>query len=274
VEIEEWNEYGELKQHVKIYYDDFTIPPISQAPKTAPTPAPAPAAAAASTTAKPAAVPVAPPLPATSAGAAGADASKSTEQAKQIDGTPAVKTALPIRSIADEAAQKAKELRLQSLRDKVYGKKGGEKKEDASEAKESDKAASPENDKNKETKETKSIPAPVSIESTTAAGLQSPTSGAWKDTTPTDALLTIQSPTSTSWRPTDIDGPIKSHMGSVIASASAEEIKAIEQASAIKEEPEAEEEAEAEDDDDDDDSEESDDSEEEEKKPAAKEEKK
>jgi hypothetical protein len=28
VEIEEWNEYGELKQHVKIYYDDHTIPPL------------------------------------------------------------------------------------------------------------------------------------------------------------------------------------------------------------------------------------------------------
>jgi hypothetical protein len=28
VEIEEWNEYGELKQHVKIYYDESTIPDI------------------------------------------------------------------------------------------------------------------------------------------------------------------------------------------------------------------------------------------------------
>ena len=28
VEIEDWNEYGELKQHVKIFYDEFTIPNI------------------------------------------------------------------------------------------------------------------------------------------------------------------------------------------------------------------------------------------------------
>ena len=28
VEIEEWNEYGELKQHVKIHYDEHTIPNI------------------------------------------------------------------------------------------------------------------------------------------------------------------------------------------------------------------------------------------------------
>ncbi|CAG9939699.1 unnamed protein product, partial [Clonostachys rosea f. rosea IK726] len=29
VEIEEWNEYHELKQHLKIYYDENTIPNIN-----------------------------------------------------------------------------------------------------------------------------------------------------------------------------------------------------------------------------------------------------
>ncbi|KAG5916234.1 hypothetical protein E4U42_007740 [Claviceps africana] len=31
-EIEDWNEYGELKQHVKIYYDEYTIPNIHNKP--------------------------------------------------------------------------------------------------------------------------------------------------------------------------------------------------------------------------------------------------
>ena len=38
VEIEDWNEYGELKQHVKIYYDEFTIPNIHNKPKDPPKP--------------------------------------------------------------------------------------------------------------------------------------------------------------------------------------------------------------------------------------------
>ncbi|EGY21672.1 uncharacterized protein VDAG_03112 [Verticillium dahliae VdLs.17] len=89
VEIEDWNEYGELRQHVKIYYDEFTIPTIHNKPKDPPkrfvhpiTGAPvkggskagskaaagaaaaaAAASASSSSSAKPAAPPAAPPLP-------------------------------------------------------------------------------------------------------------------------------------------------------------------------------------------------------------------
>ncbi|KAI0418061.1 hypothetical protein F5X98DRAFT_126833 [Xylaria grammica] len=131
VEIEEWNEYGELKQHVTIYYDDFTIPPKSQAPppvamrplnqpfpKSGIAPSSSSTAAAAATT-----VPPAPPLPTDK------DKTKIPLSSSTITG-PAKKTAnaaasavTPIHSIAEEAAKKAKQAHLERLREKVHGKK-------------------------------------------------------------------------------------------------------------------------------------------------------
>ncbi|KAL2204980.1 hypothetical protein CC79DRAFT_1370800 [Sarocladium strictum] len=145
VEIEDWNEYGELKQHVKIYYDEFTIPNIHHkhpepllkkrpvkksaaaaiaAGASASTTASAPAA---STTATPAAsaaaIPTPPPLPEPKAATTSDD--KATTSAKATADKPkAEEKAMPIRSVADEAAAKAKELRLKSLREKVHGKEG------------------------------------------------------------------------------------------------------------------------------------------------------
>ncbi|RDA83434.1 hypothetical protein CP532_4413 [Ophiocordyceps camponoti-leonardi (nom. inval.)] len=107
VEIEDWNEYGELKQHVKIYYDEHTIPSIhdkpkqpqrKQQPKSQQKPPPAP----------PAAPQESAPAPPSSSSSSAAAASSSSS--------------LPIRSVADEAAQKAKALRTKALREKVHGK--------------------------------------------------------------------------------------------------------------------------------------------------------
>ncbi|KAL9943721.1 hypothetical protein ACHAO5_006638 [Verticillium nonalfalfae] len=143
VEIEDWNEYGELKQHVKIYYDEFTIPTIHNKPKDPPkrfvhpiTGAPmkggskagskaaagaaaaaaAAASASSSSSAKPAAPPAAPPLPP-------ADEKKAATAAPAKKAETGEKVTMPIRSIADEAAQKAKDLRLAALRAKVHGSK-------------------------------------------------------------------------------------------------------------------------------------------------------
>jgi hypothetical protein len=304
-EIEEWNEYGEMKMHVTIYYDDYTQPPISQAPKNAGVSKAAPAAAketgvtsttaseqaaAASTAAGSAApVPAAPPLP---------DTKKENQtpvaagQSRQSVLGSAVSTmaqvTLPIRSIAEEAAQKAKQVHLQALRDKVYGKGGGETGKDAEKKNEESGKDDAKADKPSEaapqikiedrdaevakdaenatlplagagisgvtpSKSTISLvsddssPPPPNKATSSTAGLQSPTTGTWKGgQTPTmsteEVLRTLQSPTSGTWHsPTDGEPSIRSLHGSIVASASQEEIAALEKSQAIQEEPDEEE---------------------------------
>ena len=264
MEIEDWNEYGELKQHVTIYYDEFTQPPISQAPKTPAAAAQPPKQAsslAASSSAPSAGIPppAAPPLPdkkdtTTTTGGDGADEKKQEGLAGKVAET-AAKVALPIRSIAEEAAAKAKEVRLQSLRDKVYGKggqkgdtKGGEGKEEDEKVEQTavaKDASEEEQGEKSDVARSPGSPTPVPLtpsrsgDSSRVAGMQSPTTGTWRDGASTDNVLrTLQSPTTTSWKPTDVDAPITSYMGSVVASASEEEIAAIERAETIDEEEE------------------------------------
>ncbi|KAM5372858.1 hypothetical protein ACJZ2D_007315 [Fusarium nematophilum] len=241
VEIEDWNEYGELKQHVKIYYDEHTIPSIHQklpdpplkkpivggssssasasAAKQAPAPVPAPAPAAAAASAGGAPAPPAPPLPETKATPASSTADKpKAAQPKKEEKT------LPVRSVADEAAQKAKELRLKSLREKVHGKDGA--KPGAEDKKET---------KPEEAREPAKTPTKKpSTSSTKNEGLQSPTSGSWAEIDA--ARNSIQSPTSGTWKH-GRSGSVSSLKGATVAEASQEEIKAIEAETAIKEEP-------------------------------------
>ncbi|KAK4230606.1 hypothetical protein QBC38DRAFT_452241 [Podospora fimiseda] len=191
VEIEEWNEYGELKQHVKIYYDEFTIPSISQAPPPQP---PKPAAE---------------PIPLMAPKAPEPLKTKSTTTTTPAAGATIT---LPIRSIAEEAAQKAKQVQLQALRDRVHS------------------AKSQRDEKEKEKENAAPAPPP--------AGLQSPTSTGWKAPAAATIGSDLQSPTSTSWKPTDVDPPVKELHGSPIAAATKEEIEAVEKAEAIKEEEE------------------------------------
>ncbi|KAJ9157902.1 Neurofilament protein H, form H2 [Pleurostoma richardsiae] len=267
VEIEEWNEYGELKQHVTIYYDEFTQPALGQAPPpmqlkkpATASAAAAPTAAAATTTPPPA--PAAPPLPAEKD--ASKEGEKKTATAKAADA--AAKVTVPIRSIAEEAAAKAKQVRLQSLRDKVYGK-GGSKEDDKAGPGEGEAAAKDEEEAKKtEQAAEEQLAAPAGgqdaeSESTSgpsfdrrraswasvssghrAAGLQSPTTGAWGGSAADgDLLRALQSPTSTSWRPVDVDAPVTSYRGAAVAMASQEEIESVEKAEAILEEPDEEE---------------------------------
>lgn len=87
VEIEEWNEYGELKQHVTIYQDEFTQPPIGSVP-------PKPKYGKKK-------------KPAAESSAAGASASPATASGMASQ-------ALPIRTLAEEAAAKAKKKKVQA----------------------------------------------------------------------------------------------------------------------------------------------------------------
>ncbi|KAL2271112.1 hypothetical protein VTJ83DRAFT_483 [Remersonia thermophila] len=260
VEIEEWNEYGELRDHVTIYHDEFTQPSIHEAASKPPvasrkpsyTPAPppilplAPAAAAAA----------APPGPKPAVTADQLAAAKSTLASPAPAAAPA---ALPIRSIAEEAAAKAKQVHLQSLRDKVYGRGATKPAEaDASSESGSGSAATTEPAKPASTSESSSSPSSSSSATSgsapeaaateaAAAGLQSPTSSSWKAPANQDISTAMQSPRSTSWKPpADVDPPVTELHGAPIANASPEVIAAVERAETIKEEEEQEEEKEEE----------------------------
>jgi len=150
-----------------------------------------------------------------------------------------------VRSIAEEAAARAKQVHLQSLRDKVHGKADAEKKkENAAPA-----PTTPEKKKPALPATTASLSKEISeltLSPAAAAGLQSPTTGAWRDGAAAGGpggpgLRTLQSPTSTSWRPADVDPPVTSYQGARLESASSEEIAAIEKAQAIEERPDEEE---------------------------------
>ncbi|KAF4341397.1 cylicin I [Fusarium beomiforme] len=240
VEIEEWNEYGELKEHVTIYMDEFTIPSINdklpEPPLKRPidltggllssmTPSPvarAVAAAAASAAATPKPAPTGPPLPEAKTSTPAGTPKTSTEPKKE-------EKTLPIRSVADEAARKAKELRSKALRAKVHGKDGAEPKKDDKSAKETGKS-----------KESDTPAAKVD-------GIQSPTSSSWAETNA--GRNAIQSPTSGTWKDSG-SGSIAS-LKRASVEVSPDEAKTIEAKTAIKEEPELEKNAETKSDDDD-----------------------
>ncbi|KHO00641.1 Thioredoxin-like fold protein [Metarhizium album ARSEF 1941] len=230
VEIEDWNEYGELKQHVKIYYDEHTIPNINNKP---PEPAKtsksvAKLAVVSSSTAE--APKTATPILESKAATEAAAISKAgpAESGKE--------TTTSMRSVAGEAAQKAKELHLKNLREKAHGKKGDDGGSDSSsKTTTSDSKPDQEDGENKANTEDGKPP-----------GLQSPISTAWKNLSGDDALReTVQSPTSGRWRPNSVDSSgFQARLRANVVTVSPEEIKRIEGEQEIKEEPELEREAE------------------------------
>ncbi|KAI3329117.1 hypothetical protein HD806DRAFT_481746 [Xylariaceae sp. AK1471] len=291
VEIEEWNEYGELKQHVTIYYDDFTIPPKSQAqtpvamrPLNQPFPKSGVAASSSSSatttkssntttattaTSAPAPAPPAPPAPPlpTDKDKTKIPLSSSTSTGNQSTAKKAANAAAsvttPIRSIAEEAAQKAKQANLDRLREKVHGKKDASPSLSTDKEKENKKhdTASQPPVTPKKTKET-SLDSTVSEGMSTltigsddklapgktaTAALQSPTSGTWRSGVLPDsgAQPLLQSPTTGTWKADashSLQGRITELRGAVVASAPEEDIAAIEKAEAIPEEDSSEEE--------------------------------
>ncbi|KAG6093891.1 hypothetical protein E4U30_003946 [Claviceps sp. LM220 group G6] len=215
VEIEDWNEYGELKQHVKIYYDEHTIPNIHNKPpepKKTQKPAAKPAVAKNTPVATSKTAPTAPPAPPLPKAKAKPSSSSSTPTTtKTATKTPDAEsqTTLPMRSVADEAAQKAKELRLKSLREKVHGKKA-----------DSDAGAEPASKASTSKIDTSHIKEDTVTDKSTPAGLQSPTSSTWQNK---DAgSLIPQSPTSGKWRPSSLVGAM-SYDGAVDEGVSKEE---------------------------------------------------
>ncbi|RYP55754.1 hypothetical protein DL769_010056 [Monosporascus sp. CRB-8-3] len=240
VEIEEWNEYGEVRQHVTIYHDDSTIPTKAEAEKMPnklggtrgmlPTAAAAkPAESSTPSTAGAAAQPpAAPPLPENAKPAA--SSSPSGEGPKKSAAASAVASATaPIRSVAEEAAQKAKQLRLESLREKVYG--GKKDSGDAAAAKDAKQDATTATAEDDDKAATTTTAASTNEEGASASAVSVDSAAAGV------SELTI-SPTA---RCRSEDGAaaegVKQYGGSTVADAPAEEIEAVEQAQAIPEAP-------------------------------------
>ncbi|KAI1333362.1 hypothetical protein F5Y16DRAFT_11711 [Xylariaceae sp. FL0255] len=292
-EIEEWNEYGELKEHVTIYYDEFTIPsksaappPVQMRPLNQPFPKTGVAASTATPSSTPAtsasAPPAPPPLPTDKDKTKIPLSSPTTGNVpdKSTSGTPKKSTApAPMRSLAEEAAQRAKQVNLERLREKVHGKKDAtpssisadkekENKKPATEQKEAPLALSKE-DNDQAGGLSKGVSA-LSL-SSGAAALQSPTTGTWHSGMPAgdggSQKPPLQSPTSGTWKAGSIDGVVTEHRGSIVVNASPEEIAAVEKAEAIPEVDSSEEEDEEDDDEDED---EDDEEQEEEEKPQEK----
>lgn len=140
----------------------------------------------------------------------------------------------PIKSVAEEAADKAnakaqaaRQARIDALRDKVHGAKGKEKQGEEAAAE----------DPSKEMSQLSLAKSP------SETGLQSPTTGAWRDVGGAGgmdaALRTVQSPTSSSWKPpAETSLAEETFAGARVRSASVEEIKQVEDQEMIKEEPE------------------------------------
>ncbi|KAI1262982.1 hypothetical protein F5Y18DRAFT_138516 [Xylariaceae sp. FL1019] len=222
VEIEEWNEYGELLDRI---YDKKPAPVPTDNDK--------------------AKIPL--PAPSTTTSAAG------TSTAPRAANT----SAAPIKSIAEEAALKAKKVQLERLREKVHGKKekdapaslGGKDKENT----QLDGAvpAMPQKDKSSSVDVTEGISG-LSISG--AAALQSPTTG---QAAIGSAQPTLQSPTSGTWKSTTSMSGVSDHRGSVLADAPPEDVTKVDKKSSItevssSEDDDSEDEDEQEEDDDDD----------------------
>ncbi|RYO83078.1 hypothetical protein DL766_001327 [Monosporascus sp. MC13-8B] len=239
VEIEEWNEYGEVRQHVTIYHDNFTIPTKAEAEKLpnklGGTRGMLPTAAAAkptesstpSTSGVAAEPPAAPPLPENTKPAASSSSSLSDEGPKKsaVAGATA-----PIRSVAEEAAQKAKQLRLESLREKVHGGKKDSGDAAATKDAKGDATTTTAGDNDKATTATTAA--------STREGESASASAVSVDSAAAGVSELAISPTAAS-RSGDGSAAegVKQHRGSTVADAPAEEIEAVEQAQAIPETP-------------------------------------
>ncbi|KAF4635427.1 hypothetical protein G7Y89_g2671 [Cudoniella acicularis] len=232
VEIEEWNEYGELKQHVTIVPNPGT--PVKS---TVPTPSNTPAKTSVLQENKK-------PEPL-------AESSQAAETPKSPTANAPNTISLALRQVGQEAAQKAKDIK-KKVPETFAGVGQAEpvkaEKEKAVLAPIAVSAAAPASPTGKHTIDT-------------ASSIQSPTSTAWRKApesrgrpaTPRhsiDVLESLQSPNSTAWKPVDVNPPILTHRGSSLSIASAEEIKQVEEEEAIPEEDDEDDEEDDEEDED------------------------
>jgi len=217
VEVEEWNEYGELKEHIKI------VKNTSAPPKSGPS-TPLSKASEAAIAAQGNKKPISTPAPAKIARVETSDSAEVTKPAKPPAGAAPTAISLALRQAGQEAAQKAKDNKKKVSVETFDGLGEAEPPKE------------------------KTIPAPITVQTQLLIEaptlMQSPTSTTWRRAPGSESkvpqhsinkLESLQSPNSTAWKPTDTDPPVLTHRGS-----SAEGIKQVEEGCAAKEEDEEE----------------------------------
>lgn len=225
VEIEEWNEYGELKQHITIYHEGGA-PTNSAAPTPSGTPSKAPVLPKNN---KPEPV-------------AAAESSKDAESKPAAGAQPSSFT-LAMRQVGEEAAQKAKEAK-QKVTETFTGVGEAEpEKEDAEKDNSTAVRPPPSISLTEPLSGNHNIDTPTNQQSSTSIALGHTPDSIRIASYSVDEMEnlqrgSLQSPNSTSWKPTDINPPILVHRGSSVSSASAECIKQIEDEATIPEEDE------------------------------------
>ncbi|KFY53703.1 hypothetical protein V496_07391 [Pseudogymnoascus sp. VKM F-4515 (FW-2607)] len=264
VEIEDWNEYGELKQHVRIVGVSSTPPrpagfgnPIKAAAAAAATPAAPVAPVAPAAPAAPAA-PTAPPLPTgvklPIPRAPEPMPAPKEKEALKTPTTGANSINLTMRQMGEEAAQRAKDMKKKTLKAKPEVFVGSGTGEAIA----------------KDTKESAATETVQTVEPITI--LQDPKTSAWNvspaSTPPVsqhalNEMKSLQSPTSTAWKVVDVSLPIAKSGESEASTTSAENAKHVEKKEVTEDDDEDDEDEDEDDDDDEDDEEDDDDDEEE-----------
>ncbi|TVY42149.1 Uncharacterized protein LOCC1_G005790 [Lachnellula occidentalis] len=222
VEIEDWNEYGELKQHVKIVKNK-----ARKAGPSTPLSKLSDAVIAAQENKDPNSKPLYTTTKASAARSKSAEAAVS--ELKSPMGSAPTTISLALRQAGSEAAQKAKD----------------NKKKPPVETFDGVGEAEPPKEKEKV------IPAPITTSETqqaieTPTLMQSPTSTTWRRApgsgfeikTPRHSiskLESLQSPNSTAWKSKDVDSLVLTHESSSASEASVEEVKQVGEKSAVKE---------------------------------------
>ncbi|TVY88236.1 Uncharacterized protein LAWI1_G005756 [Lachnellula willkommii] len=218
VEIEDWNEYGELRQHVKIVKNKA----VKSGPST-PLSKLSDAVIAAQENKKPTSTTT--PTSSKAPAASSKSAESPVSESKPPKGGAPTTISLALRQAGQEAAQKAKDNKKTPPIETFDGVGEAEPPK----------------------KEEKAIPAPITVPEAqhaieTPTLMQSPTSTTWRRApgsgfelqTPRHSiskLESMQSPNSTSWKPTDVHPLVLTH-----PSSNAEDIKQVKEKSATKEE--------------------------------------
>lgn len=265
VEVEDWNEYGELKQHIQIYHEGGT-PITSAAPTPSGTPSKTPAPQAIIKESIPPPAPAAPEPPKAPAPASkpAAEAPKAVEELpKPVANTQQSSITLTMRQLGQEAAQKAKEgMKKSAMTTQTFSGQG--KAEPVEKGVDKSAAMLP----------------PIALESNiekhtieTPTLMQSPTSSAWKNDAHTKPLTaqhsveqieSLQSPSSTTWKSVAEHGGLLKPEAPPAKDEDDDDDKESEEDEDKEDEGEEEVEEEEEDDDDDNDEEDDDDDDEEE----------
>jgi len=216
--VEDWNEYGELKQHVTMYYDEFTMPSKAAASQSTPSKAPANQKENVK------------PAPATP------ETAKFVEETKAPAGGQATSFTLAMRQVGQEAAAKAKDVKkkVEPLVGLGTAEPEAEKKDELEEAKKEAVAITSKDEPQAEAEESEeeSVSEPIATSKKKATPQTEdqelsakPSLNVESAPHTIDTLPSVQSPNSTAWKPatTSSPAPVLTYQASTVKHANPEE---------------------------------------------------